>query len=109
MPTQAAAPDNEGGRNADHADQAGTSDYSVPAGVKPASKFDWLEQLLARVELSGSVKTVAARIAIKSVGSGKAMAFRVRQSTLATHCGLTERSVQRAFAELRDNGWIELV
>jgi hypothetical protein len=105
---QAAAPDNGSGRNADHADQAGESHITVPAALKPASKFDWLTALFADPGITDSAKVISAAVALKNVDPG-GLTFRVRQTTIADRCATTERTVQRAFKALRNAGWIELV
>jgi hypothetical protein len=74
------------------------------------TKFDWISTLAADSRLSDGHRLIGILIALKNVKfDDPAMEFKVRQTTVAKSCGTSERNVRRAYAELRDHGYIELV
>ena len=77
--------------------------------MKPENKFDWINVLAADTTLAESYKFVGTIIAIKSVLTRGDMVFHIRQTSVATNCGTSLRTVKRAYAALKDHGYIELV
>ncbi len=75
----------------------------------PKNKFDWVYALVADSRLSDGHRLIGAVIALKYVLTNGDMTFHVRQATVAASCGTSERSVRRAYYELRSHGYIELL
>ncbi len=73
------------------------------------TKFDWIYTLMRDRRLDETYRYVGVCIALKSVLTNGDMTFHVRQETVAENCGSALRTVQRAYAELREYGYIDLV
>lgn len=70
-------------------------------------KFAWIYALAADESINEAFKYVGIMVALRNLDLD-APTFRVRQSTIATTCGTSIRTVKRAYQRLRESGWIVL-
>lgn len=71
------------------------------------NKFGWLRRIYADPTLGGGEKAVLAYVAVFNVMHG-GDTFRIRQDTLAKHCGLSESTVGRALRQGKRLGYLSV-